>query len=74
MDAVICDVNVINPTCPKSRRYDAFRIGYTAGTTDCIMSFRKWQKLIAASTLNAAPAVRSRMAPDNELVCVDTSL
>src|SRR5260370_41897638 len=28
-------------------------MGYTAGITDCIMSFNRWQKLIAASTRNA---------------------
>jgi hypothetical protein len=37
----------------KSRRYASFRIGYTAGITDCSRSFKKWQKLIAAKTPNA---------------------
>src|SRR5580698_4556624 len=52
-DAVICTLSVIKPICRKSRRYAAFRIGYTAGITDCSMSFKKWQKLIAAKTPNA---------------------
>src|SRR2546423_31396 len=52
-DAVSCDVSVISPICPKSRRYEVLRSGYTAGITDCIMSFNRWQKLIAASTRNA---------------------
>jgi hypothetical protein len=52
-DAVSCTLNVIIPTCLKSRRYACFRIGYTAGITDCSMSFKKWQKLMAANTPNA---------------------
>src|ERR1035437_10027032 len=52
-DAVSCEVRVINPIWPKSRRYVTLRMGYTAGITDCIMSFNRWQKLIAASTRKA---------------------
>ena len=52
-DAVSCEVSVISPICPKSRRYEVLRMGYTAGITDCIMSFNRWQTLIAASTRNA---------------------
>ena len=33
-------------------------MGYTAGITDCSISFRKWQKLMAASTENAVRADR----------------
>ena len=52
-DAVSCTLRVIKPICLKSKRYACFRIGYTAGITDCSRSFRKWQKLMAAKTPNA---------------------
>src|ERR1039457_7097492 len=52
-DAVSCTLRVINPICLKSRRHASFRIGYTAGITDCRRSFKKWQKPIAAKTPNA---------------------
>src|ERR1017187_2570399 len=52
-DAVSCEVSVISPIWPKSRRYELLKMGYTAGITDCIMSFNRWQKLIAARIRNA---------------------
>src|ERR1039457_3663422 len=52
-DAVSCTLRVINPICLKSRRYASFRIGYTAGITDCRRSFKKWRKPMAAKTPNA---------------------
>ena len=55
-------MSVISPICPKSSRYDAFSIGYIAGRTDCIMSFNRWQKLIAASTRNAVAVSLSLVA------------
>src|SRR4051794_31267471 len=38
---------------PKVRRNDSFRIGYSAGSSDCAISFNMWQKLIAARILKA---------------------
>src|ERR1017187_1303187 len=52
-EAVSCTLSVIRPICLKSSRYAVFRIGYTAGITDCSRSFKKWQKLMAAKTPNA---------------------
>src|ERR1019366_7178624 len=36
-----------------SKWYELLKMGYTAGITDCIMSFNRWQKLIAARMRNA---------------------
>src|SRR6185312_1997372 len=41
------------PIWPKVRAYEVLSIGYSAGSSDCIMSFSRWQKLIAASTETA---------------------
>src|SRR6185437_5950450 len=41
------------PIWPKVRAYEVLSIGYSAGSSDCIMSFSRWQKLIAASTEKA---------------------
>ena len=68
-DAVSCEVSVISPIWPKSRWYDCFRIGYTAGITDCIMSFNRWQKLIAPSTRKEV-----RFAAGGELRAVSSLL
>ena len=35
----------MRPIWLKLRSYDALRIGYSAGTSDCIMSLSMWQKL-----------------------------
>jgi len=40
-DAVSWDVRLINPIWPKSKWYEDLRMGYTAGITDCIMSFNR---------------------------------
>ena len=40
-EAVSWEVSAIKPTCPKSSVYAFFKIGYTAGSTDCIMSFNR---------------------------------
>jgi hypothetical protein len=40
-DAVSCEVSAISPICPKSSLYVSFKMGYTAGITDCNISFRK---------------------------------
>src|SRR6185437_13214028 len=51
-----------DPICPKVSAYDVFSIGYSAGSSDCIMSFNRWQKLIAASTEKAVrPAAPARL-------------
>ncbi len=36
-------------------------MGYTAGMIDCNMSFRRWQKLMAARIRNAVPAAFSEV-------------
>ena len=49
------------PISPKVREYEVFSIGYSAGSSDCIMSFSRWQKLIATSTETAVrPAALAR--------------
>jgi hypothetical protein len=44
-----------------------------AGITDCIMSFRKWQKLMAVRTRKAMPALRRGGASATAVmvVCAD---
>jgi len=44
-DAVSWNANVIRPISPKSSPYDDFSTGYTAGTSDWIISLSRWQKL-----------------------------
>src|SRR5271163_1287003 len=48
---------VIAPTCPKVSFNSEARLGYMDGRSVCIMSFSRWQKLMARITLNTvAPA------------------
>src|SRR6185312_12758424 len=50
------------PIWPKVSAYELLSIGYSAGSSDCIMSFKRWQKLIAASTEKAVrPAAPARL-------------
>jgi hypothetical protein len=53
-EAVNWEVSVIAPIWAKSRPWTSLKIGYAAGIADCSMSLRRWQKLTAASTRNAA--------------------
>ena len=52
-DAVSWKVRVMSPIWPKSRWNPALSIGYIAGSSDCIMSLSRWQKLMANSTERA---------------------
>src|SRR6476646_3204889 len=49
-DAVSWKVKVIRPIWPKSRWNAALSMGYMAGSSACIMSLSRWQKLMARST------------------------
>ena len=46
-DAVSWKVKVMRPTCAKVRAKSAFSMGYIAGSSACIMSLSRWQKLMA---------------------------
>ena len=48
------NVKVSRPIWPKSSPKPVFSIGYIAGSSACIMSFSRWQKLMAPRTANAA--------------------
>ena len=55
-------ISVIKPIWAKLRPYSPFHIGYSAGTSDCIMSLRKCEKLSASMTENAAPSAIRRLS------------
>src|SRR5579863_4421434 len=43
---------VIAPTCPNVSLNPEAKFGYIEGSSICIMSFNRWQKLMAKITLN----------------------
>src|SRR6266853_6889375 len=68
-EAVNWKVKVRSPICVKLKRYELRSIGYSAGRSDCIMSFSRWQKLMAARMLKAvrpaAPTVLTGAGADS---------
>src|SRR5271168_4719347 len=55
---------VIAPTCPNVSLNPEARFGYMDGRSICIMSFSRWQKLMARITLNTvAPADNGAATP-----------
>ena len=64
-------VSVISPICAKVRPYVSFSIGYSAGTSDWIMSLRKCEKLSARMIEKvAASAVRCVVMAGSETLVV----
>ena len=55
-DAVTWKTKVSSPIWPKFRLNFVFSVGYIAGNRDCIVSFRKWEKLIASRTAKTTPS------------------
>ena len=62
IDAVHWKASVMNPIWPNDSAYESLRIGYSAGTSDCIMSLSRWQKL--SDRMTAKVVLLAEAAPE----------
>jgi hypothetical protein len=53
---------VMAPTCPNVSLNSEAKFGYMEGSSICIMSFSRWQKLMAKITLNIVLSADDRVA------------